>query len=49
VHDGVVMTVHQAALMDTLRKVSKLGADATVRIGVDPTTGQPRYDVVRRE
>lgn len=48
VHDGVVMTVHQVALMDALREASKLGADATVRIGTDPATGQPRYDVVRR-
>jgi hypothetical protein len=48
VHDGVAMTVHQVALMDALREASKLGADATVRIGVDQATGKPRYEVVRR-
>jgi hypothetical protein len=46
--DGVMMTVHQAALMDAMRQASRMGSDATVRIGVDPATGQPRYDVVRR-
>jgi hypothetical protein len=47
--DGVAMTVHQVALMNALREASKLGADATVRIGMDPATGQPRYEVVRRD
>lgn len=46
--DGVMMTVHQAALMDAMRQAARMGSDATVRIGVDPATGQPRYDVVRR-
>jgi hypothetical protein len=46
--DDVEMTVHQVGLLNALRDASQLGADATVRIGTDPVTGEVRYDVVRR-
>jgi hypothetical protein len=47
-HDDA-LTASQNSLLNALHSVSKLDRDATIGVGIDPVTGEKRYQVVRRK